>query len=286
MSGERLIPGSYPAARYEVHHIRTPNTCWHRAIFRDALSGYRTSAHTFFSPNNLASSTSGPPKYSFAQIRAKAIEYLGYKPCLWQVKVVDAILKRDGDVVCIAATGSGKTLTFWLPLLFKTDGIQIVVSPLNILGQQNVAQLAAMKINITAETATAKNFQDIEDGKYSVVVTNVETLMQHDGGFEKLWKKPHFTSRVLSLVWDEGHCVSKWACFRPEYKEVGRLRNLIPRTIPFIIVSATLPREKITALSLSPAVAQAFTHTDIMKYIELIGLLKPITTTVDSKAAH
>ncbi|KAJ7017638.1 hypothetical protein C8F04DRAFT_978925, partial [Mycena alexandri] len=105
-------------------------------------------------------------------------------------------------------------------------------------------RLTAMKINgitITAETATYKNFQDIEDGKYSVVVTNVETLMQQDGGFEKLWKKPDFTSRLISLVWDEGHCVSKWAGFRPEYKEVNRLRYLIPRTIPFVIVSATLP---------------------------------------------
>ncbi|KAJ7769206.1 P-loop containing nucleoside triphosphate hydrolase protein [Mycena maculata] len=186
----------------------------------------------------------GPPKYSFAEIRTKAITHLGYTPCLWQIKVVEAILKRDGDVVCIAATGSGKTLTFWLPLLFRPNGIQLVISPLNILGQQNVAQLAAMKINgitITAETATYKNFQDIEDGKYSVVVTNVETLMQQDGGFEKLWKKPTFASRLISLVWDEGHCASTWATFRPKYKQVNHLRYLIPRDIPFVVVSATLP---------------------------------------------
>ncbi|KAJ7710454.1 P-loop containing nucleoside triphosphate hydrolase protein [Mycena rosella] len=186
----------------------------------------------------------GPPKHSFDQIRAAAIRHLGYQPCLWQIKVVEAILKRDGDVVCIPATGSGKTLTFWLPLLFRPNGIQLVISPLNILGQQNVAQLAAMKINgitITAETAIPKNFQDIEDGKYSVIVRNVETLMQQDGGFEKLWKKPDFTSCLISLVWDEGHCVSKWAGFRPEYKEVSRLRYLIPRSIPFVIVSVTLP---------------------------------------------
>ncbi|KAJ6600189.1 P-loop containing nucleoside triphosphate hydrolase protein, partial [Mycena sp. CBHHK59/15] len=181
-------------------------------------------------------------------IRPKAIQHLGYQPCLWQIKVVEAILKRDGDVVCISATGSGKTLTFWLPHLFRPNGIQLVISPLNILGQKNVAQLPPMKINgitITAETATHKNFQDIKDGKYSVVVTNVETLMQ-------LWKKPDFTSRLISLVWDEGHCnsviyqiplwpVSKWAGFRPKYKEVNCLRYLIPRSIPFVIVSATLP---------------------------------------------
>ena len=58
--------------------------------------------------------------------------------------------------------GSGMTLTFWLPLLFKTDGIQLIISPLNILGEQNVTQLAEMDIkgiSITSETATYQNFQ-------------------------------------------------------------------------------------------------------------------------------
>jgi ATP-dependent DNA helicase RecQ len=94
------------------------------------------------------------------------LKHLGYTPCLWQIKVVEAILKRDGDVVYIVATESGKTLTFWPPLLFRTNSIQLVISPLrctlNILGQQNVAQLAQMKIQgiaITAKTATPKNFQ-------------------------------------------------------------------------------------------------------------------------------
>jgi superfamily II DNA helicase RecQ len=73
------------------------------------------------------------------------------------------------------------------------------------------------------------------------VVTNVENLMQQDGGFERLWKRPAFTSRLISFVWDEGHCASLWTGFRPEYKEVNRLRYLIPRDIPFVIVSATLP---------------------------------------------
>jgi superfamily II DNA helicase RecQ len=55
----------------------------------------------------------------------------------------------------------------------------------------------------------------------------------------------------VSIVWDEAHCVSKWAGFRPEYKEVGRLRFLVPRSIPFVIVSATLP----------PAVLSDVMHT-------------------------
>ncbi|KAJ6526893.1 hypothetical protein DFH09DRAFT_1328379 [Mycena vulgaris] len=166
---------------------------------------------TVFS-KNVSVSSSGPPQLTFEQTRAaKAITLLGYQPCLWQIHVVEAILKRDGDVLGI--------------------------SPLKILGEQNVKQLASMGlkgINITAETANADNFrarvysiivasklitvhkQDIEDGKYRVIVTNVETLMQLDGGFEKLWKKPEFTRRLISIVWDEGHCVSNLFLVEPK----------------------------------------------------------------------
>ncbi|KAF8179485.1 hypothetical protein K438DRAFT_1938411 [Mycena galopus ATCC 62051] len=97
-------------------------------------------------------------------------------------------------------------------LLAAPTGIQLVISPLNILGEQNVKQLADVGvkgINITAETANADNFREIEEGKYRVIVTNIETLMQQDRGFEKLWKKPEFTRWLISIVWDEGHCFPK-----------------------------------------------------------------------------
>lgn len=72
------------------------------------------------------------------------------------------MLRGDKDIVCISATGSGKTLPFWIPLLFRPDGIQLVVTPLNILGSQNREQLARhgiSAINITAETATRQNIE-------------------------------------------------------------------------------------------------------------------------------
>ena len=97
-----------------------------------------------------------------SQIRDKVEACFGYRPCLWQIRVVQALLKNDKDVVSISATGSGKTLTFWMPLVFVPDAIQIVVTPLNILGKQNVEMLANVgikAISITAESATAENFQ-------------------------------------------------------------------------------------------------------------------------------
>jgi superfamily II DNA helicase RecQ len=56
----------------------------------------------------------------------------------------------------------GKTLTFWMPLLFFPAGhIQVVITPLNLLGQQNVELLdkAGMKaIFIGGDMATSENF--------------------------------------------------------------------------------------------------------------------------------
>ena len=57
----------------------------------------------------------------------------------------------------------GKTLTFWMPLLFQPpSSVIIVVTPLNGLGKQNVASLdeAGLKsIFICGDTATAENFR-------------------------------------------------------------------------------------------------------------------------------
>ena len=100
---------------------------------------------------------------SLSDIRNKTEQVFGIRLCLWQIQVVQAILKGDRDVVSIAGTGMGKTLTFWMPLLFRPHGsLQIIVTPLNLLGKQNVATLnqAGFKaIFISADTATTKNFQ-------------------------------------------------------------------------------------------------------------------------------
>jgi superfamily II DNA helicase RecQ len=98
---------------------------------------------------------------SLCDIWAKTVAHFGLNPCLWQMKVTLEILKCKGDIISIAATGEGKTLTFWMPLLFS-DGIQLIISPLNILLEQNIADLDKLSISavgIYADTATPKAFK-------------------------------------------------------------------------------------------------------------------------------
>ncbi len=47
--------------------------------------------------------------------------------------------------------------------------------------------------------------------------------------------------KVISVIFDEGHCISTWGRFREEYLESARLRHLFCRPVNFYIPSATLP---------------------------------------------
>ena len=98
---------------------------------------------------------------SLSQIYEKTFSFFKKRPCLWQLKIVEAILKGNKDVTCILETGSGKTLTFWMTLLFSSR-MQIIVTPLNILGKQNehsLHKLGISAVTLTGQTATATKYQ-------------------------------------------------------------------------------------------------------------------------------
>ncbi|EMD34258.1 hypothetical protein CERSUDRAFT_55318 [Gelatoporia subvermispora B] len=189
-----------------------------------------------------------PSAWSIQRIRDLTEKKFGKRACLFQLNVARSLYEKQHDVVAIAATGSGKTLSFWIPLLMaledKQDKMIFVVTPLNILGRQNVEILGAAGISAVAVDAQIDpelEIQDIEAGRHQVVVINPEVLMRSKGHCDKLWKNSDFTSRILYFVFDEGHCISEWSAFREQYKHVGSLRYLIPDSIPFYVASATLP---------------------------------------------
>lgn len=66
-------------------------------------------------------------------------------------------------------------------------------------------------------------------------------MLEKNGRFLKLLKDPSFLRKLITVIIDEAHCVVNWGSFRPEYREMGLLRYIIPASIPLYLVSATLP---------------------------------------------
>ncbi|TFK59387.1 P-loop containing nucleoside triphosphate hydrolase protein [Pluteus cervinus] len=193
------------------------------------------------------SSTSTPAKrtWSIKEIRDLVYKHFKKRACWMQIQAALAI--HDGlDAITCAATGSGKTLSFWMPVLMAKDEgrdvMSLLVTPINLLGQQNAGTLekAGLRaIAVSAENANEKTFEDIEAGKYDIVIINPELIMSD--AMTSLLRKEAVYSRILSIIFDEGHCVSQWARFRQEYKYLGLLRFILAPSIPFYVASATFP---------------------------------------------
>ena len=110
------------------------------------------------SGSSTASSESCP---TLDAVRKEVLRQLGVRICHWQYQVTAGILQQK-YVFASVATGMGKTLSFLAPVLFRPDGILVIVTPLNVLGNQieellEKAGISAISIN--AETATDENFE-------------------------------------------------------------------------------------------------------------------------------
>ncbi|RDB20670.1 ATP-dependent DNA helicase RecQ [Hypsizygus marmoreus] len=228
-------------------------------------------------------------EWTIKQIHDLVQAKFGKRACWLQVKIALA-LRAGKDVVGIAPTGAGKTLSFWIALLMALeegeDKMIFVVTPLNLLGKQNVEALdkAGLKaIAVSRENATSETFKDIEAGKYHVVIINPELLMGNSD-VAKLWTKPNVTKRILYFTFDEGHCISQWGKFWKEYLHVGDLRYLIPETIPFFVASATLPPavllDVVEILRLRPDKTEHITQSNDRPEIRLMvrGLTFPASS--------
>ncbi|KAF7969902.1 hypothetical protein HWV62_25567 [Athelia sp. TMB] len=142
-------------------------------------------------------------------IRELVSKHFGKRACWFQIRIAFA-LHAGNDVVGKAPTGMGKTLSFFIALLMalaenpESNVCIIIVTPLNLLGKQNIEMLEAADLKAIAISAENNNDSTFEGiFAYRVIVVNPEILMDSNGRFSKLWKKPEFTRSILHFVLDE-----------------------------------------------------------------------------------
>lgn len=143
------------------------------------------------------------------------------------------------DVLAILPTGGGKSVCFQVPALMS-PGIALVVTPLIALMKDQVQNLQARGIKALAVyTGMTRREVDLAlnnaaYGDFKFLYLSPERLST------ELFRKYVREMQVSYIVVDEAHCISQWGYdFRPDYLEIGRLREAVPAPVIALTATAT-----------------------------------------------
>ena len=166
-------------------------------------------------------------------------KYWGYDSFRPMQEEIVASALEGRDVLAILPTGGGKSICFQVPSLMK-EGIAIVVTPLIALMKDQVQNLNSRGIKALCINA-GMGRREVE-----LALNNAAY-----GDFRFLYVSPErigtplFRSylqamNVSFIVVDEAHCISQWGYdFRPDYLEIGKLREIVDAPVIALTATAT-----------------------------------------------
>ncbi|GHO42697.1 ATP-dependent DNA helicase RecQ [Ktedonospora formicarum] len=169
-------------------------------------------------------------------------QYFGYDTFLpGQREVIEQVLSGR-DAFALMPTGAGKSLIYQFSGLLL-PGITIVISPLIALMQDQVDRLQANGIAATFINSSLSSGERqqreraIREGRVKLVYVAPERLLTQT--FLSFLDEIQEYVGLALLAIDEAHCVSEWGHdFRPEYRQLGRLRVRYPH-VPAMALTAT-----------------------------------------------
>jgi ATP-dependent DNA helicase RecQ len=164
---------------------------------------------------------------SLKDVIARHWGYRSFRPL--QEKAMVAVL--DGrDSLVVLPTGGGKSLCYQAPAVLRGD-TTVVISPLISLMKDQVDSLK--ECGVQAIQIDSSQSLDERGGIESAILQNSVRLLFVSperlvlSSFQALLRR----IKVGSFAIDEAHCISHWGHdFRPEYRQLNRLKELFPET--------------------------------------------------------
>ena len=155
-----------------------------------------------------------------------------------QSEIIEAAL-QGRDVLAILPTGGGKSVCFQVPALMR-DGLALVITPLIALMKDQVQNLNDRGIKaIFIHSGMSRREVDLalNNAAYSgckFLYVSPERLNT------ALFRSYLDVLDISFIVVDEAHCISQWGYdFRPDYLQIGRLRERVDAPVIALTATAT-----------------------------------------------
>lgn len=155
------------------------------------------------------------------------------------------LLDRPNVVLLVQSTGWGKSAVYFIATRLLRDrgmGITLLVSPLLALMRNQIE--AAERLGVRAATINSSNRDEWREVEERIGDDEVDVLLISP---ERL-ANPWFHRDVLPVIGrcsglfviDEAHCISDWGHdFRPDYRRLVRVLELLPAGVPVVCCTAT-----------------------------------------------
>jgi ATP-dependent DNA helicase RecQ len=162
-----------------------------------------------------------------------------------QLEAIEHLVEQRERLLVVQRTGWGKSIVYFIAtrlLREQGSGITLLVSPLLSLMRNQID--AAGRIGLRAETINSSNTDDwervvrqIKAGRVDLLLISPERLANDN--FRRTVLLPLQRGIGLFVV-DEAHCISDWGHdFRPDYRRIRALLEVMPRTVPVLATTAT-----------------------------------------------
>jgi len=169
--------------------------------------------------------------------------YASFRPL--QESIIESVVSSR-DTIALLPTGGGKSLCFQVPGMML-DGVCVVISPLIALMRDQVDNLKKRGIKAVA-VSSAMNKREIDYALDNAVYGDTKFLYLSPERLQSELLKVRLQKMKVSMIAvDEAHCISQWGHdFRPAYRKIATVRELLPSGVPIIALTATATPEVVT----------------------------------------